>query len=111
MYLIVALQLSQATPQRFSVTKMMKMLIRIGAPLVCLQLLVLIANHPGTLVHDSNLDAVEFYAGKHEVTKAQWRRNLVGYPYDKLLDDEFMNINTPLGISYIHIGGLVRTNI
>ena len=98
-----------ASVVRFDTNKIVRMLAKIGAPLVLMQLVLLIGSYPQHLVHNRDIDAIEYYAGKHEVTKAEWRHGLKGYPYDKDFDEETMDINTPLGfIHAFHVTMRVR---
>jgi len=53
--------------------------------------------HPGSLAQDLDIGAVEYYAGKHEVSKAQWDAGVAAYPMDLRFDETTMDVNTPLG--------------
>jgi hypothetical protein len=47
-----------------------------------------------------NIDAVEEFAGQHEVTKAQWATGKVAIPYEINMDNEMMDIMS--GSGYAH---------
>jgi len=62
---------TDATPPRGYCTKrMLRLLVASQAPLVLLQLVLLISAQP--MLMSTYIDGAEFYAGRHEVTKAQW---------------------------------------
>jgi hypothetical protein len=80
---------------KINIPMLLKMLVRIAAPLVVMQLVLHIGTHHVQLSSDQ-IDGLETYAGKAEVTKAQWRAGMCTYPMD-VTYDETMDINSDIG--------------
>jgi hypothetical protein len=72
------------------------MLVAMAAPLVVFQMAILVFSHPG-LAKTTGTDALDLYAGQHEVTKSFWQSSLTSYPMDIEID-ESMDILSDAGI-------------
>jgi len=93
----------QPPPRKINISLLLKMLVRISAPVILLQLVLLIGSRPTSLIHDRDIDGHEFYAGKHEVTQAQWRIGMTSYPMDIVFDEELDDINSNLGVTRVSV--------
>ena len=96
-------QLATHTPpaKKIDVPMLLKMLVRISAPIIVFQLVVLISCHSAQLVQDMDHDGVEMFAGKHEITQAQWRAGKTGYPIELDFDPDTMDILTHTGAPHV----------
>jgi len=95
--------MEQQTPSRctIDVKKMLRSLAMIFAPIVVMQMVVLIFAHP-SLSKEASIGALEMYAGQHEVTKAFWSDAVVSYPMDLEIDKTTMDILSDAGLAVLY---------
>jgi len=79
------------TPRQINMTRMLRLLVLITAPMLVMQMVVLCYSHP-CLDQTANVDVVEYYAGECEVSKSFWREKMISYPMDIVLNEDTMNI-------------------
>jgi len=73
-------------------------LLRIGAPLVVIALVIQLASVPG-IEMTPNVDFAEFYAGMHEVTRAQRQAGRRAVAYEINIAGDYMNILSNVGFA------------
>jgi len=86
-------------PKKIHWRRALKGLLYVGAPLLVMQLVVLVCSSP-YLSNDRDLGQLEFFSGLQAITKAAEKRGLQTYPFDINIDPKTMDFNTPVG--FVH---------